>query len=94
MIRRKDNNGKVLKDGESQRKDGRYQYRWTNKLGKRSIIYATSLKELREKELFEINLLGWNVSHKMSFVWRRENEHMEVIQEFLSVLEEKSAGVR
>ena len=33
-------------------------------------------------------------SHKMSFVWRRENEHMEVIQEFLSVLEEKSAGVR
>ena len=51
-------------------------------------------KELREKELFEINLLGWNVSHKMSFVWRRENEHMEVIQEFLSVLEEKSAGVR
>lgn len=51
MIRRKDNNGKVLKDGESQRKDGRYQYRWTNKLGKRSIIYATSLKELREKEV-------------------------------------------
>ena len=51
-------------------------------------------KELREKELFEINLSGWNVSHKMSFVWRRENEHMEVIQEFLSVLEEKSAGVR
>ena len=59
MIRRKDNNGKVLKDGESQRKDGRYQYRWTNKLGKRSIIYATSLKELREKELKSKKNLFW-----------------------------------
>ena len=59
MIRRKDNNGKVLKDGESQRKDGRYQYRWTNKLGKRSIIYATSLKELREKKLKSKKNLIW-----------------------------------
>ena len=26
MKRRKDNKGRVLKEGESQRKDGRYQY--------------------------------------------------------------------
>ena len=50
MERRKDNRGKVLKDGESQRKDGRYQYRWTDRFGTRSTVYATSLKELREKE--------------------------------------------
>ena len=31
MERRKDNKGRVLKEGESQRKDGLYQYRWTDK---------------------------------------------------------------
>lgn len=50
MKRRKDNKGKVLKEGESQRKDGLYQYRWTDKFGKRHSVYAGSLKELREKE--------------------------------------------
>lgn len=50
MERRKDSKGKVLKDGESQRKDGIYQYRWTDKTGKRHTIYAKDLKVLREKE--------------------------------------------
>ena len=27
--KRKDNKGRVLRTGESQRKDGRYMYRWT-----------------------------------------------------------------
>lgn len=38
MERRKDSKGRVLKEGESQRKDGRYQYRYTNMLGKRKMI--------------------------------------------------------
>ena len=50
MERRKDSRGKVLKDGESQRKNGIYQYRWTDKTGKRHTIYAKDLKVLREKE--------------------------------------------
>lgn len=50
MERRKDSKGKVLKDGESQRKDGRYQYRWTDKLGNRKVIYAKDLRLLRERE--------------------------------------------
>ena len=50
MERRKDNKGKVLKEGESQRKDGRYQYRTTLPTGKRVCVYASSLLELREKE--------------------------------------------
>ena len=29
VIRRKDSNGRVLQSGESQRKDGIYQYRYT-----------------------------------------------------------------
>ena len=49
MQRRKDNKGKVLKEGESQRKDGTYQYRWTDRFGKRQTIYSSDLKSLREK---------------------------------------------
>lgn len=50
MKRRKDNKGRVLKEGESQRKDGRYQYRWTDRRGERHILYAMDLKTLRDKE--------------------------------------------
>ena len=39
-----------MKDGESQRKDGRYQYRYTDIYGKRKYIYASTLNDLREKE--------------------------------------------
>lgn len=48
--RRKDNKNRVLKTGESQRKDGSYMYRYTDISGKRHTIYAPSLKSLREKE--------------------------------------------
>ena len=33
--KRRDNKGRILKDGESQRKDGRYQYRYKDIDGKR-----------------------------------------------------------
>lgn len=48
--RRKDKNRRVLKEGESQRKDGTYDYRWRTADGKRHSIYAKTLDELREKE--------------------------------------------
>ena len=48
MQRRKDSAGKVLKDGESERKNG-YQYRYMSE-GKRKYIYAKTLHELRQKE--------------------------------------------
>ena len=48
--KRKDKNRRVLKEGESQRKDGTYDYRWRTKDGKRHSIYAKTLDELREKE--------------------------------------------
>ena len=50
MVRRKDKKGRVLKDGESQRKDNTYMYRWTSNNGKRECIYARTLTELRELE--------------------------------------------
>lgn len=53
MKKRKDNKGRVLEKGESQRSDGSYMYRWTDISGKRKTVYANTLNELREKE-FEI----------------------------------------
>ena len=50
MSRRKDNKGRILWTGESQRKDLIYQYRYTDALGNRKCIYASDLKILREKE--------------------------------------------
>ena len=67
--RRKDNKGRTLKVGESQRTDLSYQYRYTDVLGKRHTIYSWRLlpsdktpvgkkddKSLREKES-EIQLM-------------------------------------
>lgn len=51
IARRKDSRGRVLKDGEVQRKnDGLYMFRWTAKNGKRHTIYDATLEGLREKE--------------------------------------------
>ena len=49
--RRKDSKGVVLKDGEYQRSNGIYEFKWQDKIGRRKSIYAKTLKELREKEL-------------------------------------------
>lgn len=48
---RKDSKGRVLRKGESQRKnDGRYIYQYTDSTGKRRVVYSNDLLELREKE--------------------------------------------
>ena len=47
--RRKDNKGRVLREGESQRANGRYDFRWRDENGRHS-IYAPTLEELRIKE--------------------------------------------
>lgn len=48
--KRKDSKGRILKTGESQRKDLIYQYRCTDQNGKRRTVYASTLTELRAKE--------------------------------------------
>lgn len=50
MERRKDSKGRVLKKGESERKDGRYQYRYNDAFGARKTVYANGLNELRDLE--------------------------------------------
>lgn len=48
--KRKDNKGRILRSGESQRKDLTYMYRYIDNDGTRRSVYAPSLIELREKE--------------------------------------------
>lgn len=43
MVRRKDNKGRVLNDGETQRADGRYAYQYTDMLGNRKSVYSWKL---------------------------------------------------
>ncbi len=47
---RKDSSKRVLRAGESQRKDGTYMYRWTDLNQNRQCVYAKSLNELRQLE--------------------------------------------
>lgn len=47
---RRDKKGRKLKDGESQRKDGRYQFRYTDISGERRYLYDWDLDKLRAKE--------------------------------------------
>ena len=48
--KRKDKDRIVLKTGESQRPNGTYDFRWTGRDGKRHVVYAKTLEELRKKE--------------------------------------------
>lgn len=48
--KRRDHKGRILKTGESQRKDLTYQYRYIDLMGKRITVYAPTLNELRTKE--------------------------------------------
>jgi len=43
MVRRKDSKGRVLNDGETQGKDGRYRYQYTDVLGNRKAVYSWKL---------------------------------------------------
>ena len=48
--KRVDNKGRVLRVGESQNKDGRYCYKWTDSNGNVALYMHFTLAELRKKE--------------------------------------------
>lgn len=48
--KRKDKNGRVLKTGENQRKNGTYEYRYSDGHGKIRSVYGKTLEALRKKE--------------------------------------------
>lgn len=62
VTRRKDNKGRVLKEGETQTKTG-YQFRWRTKSKKRMSVFSTTLEGLRlkEEEILKEKALGVSV---------------------------------
>lgn len=68
-MNRKDDKGRVLQKGETQRKDGRYVYRYTER-GETKSIYAKSLTELRQKkkelEKAELNGIRYHDANKLT----------------------------
>ncbi len=50
MAKRYDKKHRLLKIGESERPDGYYQYRYTDRRGKRHTITSSTLEELRQRE--------------------------------------------
>ena len=60
---RKDNRGRALRKGESQRKDGLYQYRYTDPMKVRRTIYDADLNELRRKEAEIEKQLGLGINY-------------------------------
>ena len=66
--KRKDNKNRILKDGEYQRPNGTYEYRWRDKRQKRHVVYAKNLIVLREKQkqILKDFLNGLNVNNKIT----------------------------
>ena len=85
MKRRKDSKGVVLKDGEYERSNGTYEYKYQNKVGKRKSIYARNLVELRKKEniilknlLDEVSNFDSNLSINDIFkIWKKVKRGVE-----------------
>ena len=69
---RKDNKGRVLRKGETQRScDGKYVYTYVDPEGKRRSIYSKDIMELREREVKLMkDQLGW---------MRMQPEHLQSI---------------
>lgn len=74
---RKDNKGRALRKGESQRTDNTYVYTYTDPFKKRRFVYAKDLQTLRQKEadLIKNQLDGLDVyvagSATLNFVFDR-----------------------
>ena len=55
MKKRKDNKGRILKDGEYQRANGQYEYRYTDSFsGKQRSVYAWRLNETDGVHIFRM----------------------------------------
>ena len=62
----KDLKGKELGKGISQRKDGRYQARFTDRFGKRRCVYGITLKEVKNATGREA-LKGYTINVNMAY---------------------------
>lgn len=89
MAKRKDSKGRVLKKGESIRRDGLYMYRYTDLDGTRKSIYEADLNILREKEKLIQRDLDDGIGYQCSNL--PFNEYFET---YLSLKGNLAAGTR
>ena len=73
---RKDSRAHVLRKEEGQRKDGLYQYRYTDLLKIRRTIYDSDLNELRKKEMEIEKQLGRGIRRFMYGYAKIENKKL------------------
>ena len=62
--KRKDSKGRLLRSGETERKDGRFMFRYNDLKGNRQTIYARDLHELRRKEALIQNNLKDGIDYR------------------------------
>ena len=92
--KRKDNRGRILRDNEFQRPDGRYMFRYYNQQGEKKYVYSWKLTEndkmpqgkrddisLREKEkqITEDNIHGIDTSKSKITLTELFEKHMSLI---------------
>lgn len=77
---RKDRQGRVLKQGESQRSDGHYTYRYTNNKGERITIYGKDLIELREREKEIKKNEFFNIDYSIISLNKLHREYMKNVK--------------
>ena len=89
VLERMDPNGNILFKGERKRNDGRYEYRYTDCLGKKHSIYGNRLQQLRMEEakiayrehkrlLYGIKELTLNNVYDMWLVGKGELKHSTI----------------
>ncbi len=69
--KRRDNKGRILKTGESQRKDGRYLYKYTDSFGEPQFVYSWKLvatDEYQQESVIVSHLGRKSQSYRKTFM--------------------------
>ena len=75
--KRRDNKGRILRTGESQRKDGRYAYKYTDSTGKPQFVYAWKLVSTDKTPAGKRDDISLRCQRQCNFVVFRRTENVE-----------------
>ena len=82
MLNKRFAKGRIkLKEGEYQRPNGTFEYKWTDRFGKRHSVYARTILDLRAKEekILRDNLDGDGFTRNYLVANRRLNRNFELL---------------
>ena len=66
--KRRDNKGRILKTGESQRKDGRYLYKYIDSFGEPQFVYSWLQTEYQQESVIVSHLERKSQSYRKTFM--------------------------